>query len=283
MRKVIFLHMPKTGGVSLRQWLCANYASEKFFPAHLVPQQVTFSIEALNQYSVFCGHLDWSGLDCIRGDRFLFTVLRRPVDRIISNFCYWKRIAERKSCDELEREDIAHLVPLKECASMGDYFLETKDDVRRIVEYSFNNMYSYYFAFRRFAGPDLSRRMPVDRICENASIHLETLNFVGLTEMLDVSVSMLGCALGLAGPPMSRLNETSAPELEQSVRSEILSNPGLQAKIKEFTALDNVLYERARDRFVANAEEHLERCPRCRALSGNTGAPLCGRRVRDWV
>jgi len=90
-RKVVFLHIPKTGGTSLRHWLSSSYKPEDFFPAYLTSEQLTFTIEALQRYTVFCGHLDWSSLDCLGGDRFVFTVLRQLVDRLISHFCFWKR------------------------------------------------------------------------------------------------------------------------------------------------------------------------------------------------
>jgi len=42
------------------------------------------SITEINRYQVFSGHFDWSLLDCIKGPKYVFTILREPIDRILS-------------------------------------------------------------------------------------------------------------------------------------------------------------------------------------------------------
>jgi hypothetical protein len=81
---VIFLHIPKTAGQSVHGFLHAQFQPEEFCPARENFQLLPIPIERLQKYRLFSGHLDWSLLDAVPEPRFVFTVLRRPIERILS-------------------------------------------------------------------------------------------------------------------------------------------------------------------------------------------------------
>ena len=62
----------------------------RVFPGWVVPLQITYSIGELSRYHVFCGHLDWSGLDCIPDEKFTFKFLRQPLTWVIIEIRLWK-------------------------------------------------------------------------------------------------------------------------------------------------------------------------------------------------
>ena len=82
--KVIFLHIPKTAGQSVHAALVNAFGNEAVCPARVNDQLRRMSITEINRYQVFSGHFDWSLLDCIKGPKYVFTILREPIDRILS-------------------------------------------------------------------------------------------------------------------------------------------------------------------------------------------------------
>ena len=252
MRRIIFLHIPKTAGTTVSQVLLADFLPDEVFPPRLVPLQVTYSIEALSRYRLFCGHLDWSDLDCVPGEKFTFTFLRRPLDRIISNYYFWKGLADAGDPHQLIRDGLQHLADLGEYSSMAEYFLESRESVKSIVDYTFNNMYSYYFAYRRFGWCYIKPVMlRPDQVLANALSNLSRLDFVGITEFMPESLKTLAAVLGrpaIAAIPHANRTPLIAEKTLQAY-DEIRSDPRLRSKLEEFTAIDNVLYERMVCRF----------------------------------
>ena len=253
MKRIIFLHIPKTAGTSIREmFFCGAHANE-IFPAHLPQDQLRYSVASLSTYRMFSGHLDWSGLDCLPGDRFVFTVLRNPVDRVISNFCFWKQIAESTTQEQLIREGLPHIAELKNYTTMSEYFFETRESVRRVVGYTFDNMYTHYFALRRFCWPSDRPAVSPQQLLENALTNLERLDFVGITEHMEKTVQRLADALDCqATPRILYLNTSRSIEGRNEVSREIDADKGLKARIEEFTYLDTQVYEIMRHRFLSD-------------------------------
>src|ERR1044071_10007863 len=86
--RVIFLHIPKTAGQSVHESLRRLFAPEEICPARENFQLLPISIQELRRYRLFSGHLDWCLLDVVPQPRFTFTVLRRPIERIISFYFF---------------------------------------------------------------------------------------------------------------------------------------------------------------------------------------------------
>ena len=89
--RVCFLHIPKTAGSSVRTFFRDLYGDFAFHAHTTLDYQVTSDTE-LARYRFYAGHAyrsDWVRLPV--GTRFL-TILREPVDRLISLYRYWNAI-----------------------------------------------------------------------------------------------------------------------------------------------------------------------------------------------
>jgi hypothetical protein len=72
--RILFLHIPKTGGSSLEWWFKKKLGCTNYLLDHLVLGQLSF----LERY------IDLN-------DYYKFTIVRNPYDRIYSSFCHLKR------------------------------------------------------------------------------------------------------------------------------------------------------------------------------------------------
>jgi hypothetical protein len=156
--KVIFLHLPKTAGQSVHLALTHGFGEDRVCPARTNEQLYQMSINELNRYQVFSGHLDWAMLDCIKGPKYVFTILREPIKRILSFYFFL-----RDEASQLPQED--RLKP----AHMGlnaaieletsEYFLGGNQGVRNFLDTYYDNVYTYYFAGRGFAARNQLREL----------------------------------------------------------------------------------------------------------------------------
>jgi hypothetical protein len=90
--KLVFMHIPKNGGTSLRSLLSSWYDAELRCPYREGQDYLqNFDEEQLQRYSFFTGHLPLYVVQ-----RFFpksmtkFTVLRDPVERAYSLYAYWR-------------------------------------------------------------------------------------------------------------------------------------------------------------------------------------------------
>jgi len=96
-RKILFDHLPKCGGSSLNVYLSLHYPRKKTFsidgwaPAESIDKFKNLSQNKRHGYDLVKGHFAHELLDYVHPDCFKVTVLREPVDRIISHYFYAKR------------------------------------------------------------------------------------------------------------------------------------------------------------------------------------------------
>ena len=147
MPRVIFLHIPKTAGQSCYHFLDQCFDSDKVCPARENFQLVGKSISALEKFDVFRGHLDWSLLDCVSKDAFVFTILREPRERIISFYFFLRRAAAQLSDEEIELPHNRGLRAAK-LYSPDDFFLFGDLELRVFHDNLLDNLYTHYFSGR---------------------------------------------------------------------------------------------------------------------------------------
>lgn len=251
--KIIFLHIPKTAGQSVHAALENAYGSDAVCPARVNEQLRRFTIKELNRYKVFSGHLDWSMLDCIQGPKYVFTVLREPMDRILSFYFYLKDEAAKLAPAARERPEYEGMKAVLEF-SPRQYFVDGPPSMRRFLDDHYDNFYTYFFAGRHYGarGPlvgavrrgDLDR----DRLLDMARDNLSCLNDVfTVNRMADVFAMIRRLSgKGLPADDTYRVNvNTKLAAEDRMARLQALGadEPTMQ-RLRDFCSLDNALWNR---------------------------------------
>jgi hypothetical protein len=220
---LVFVHIQKTAGLTLRKVLQRQYpgtATVRLMPNHFAKESSRETVGALlaappRTVRAIHGHmLFWETVEW-PGDARLFTVLRDPVDRVISHY-YWLRGRKAEAGATLRAS-------LEEAVTDGTI----RDNLQTRV----------------LAGADPAG--VADRpLLERAIARLDRFAVVGLTERFDATLLLLARTFGWAEPYYERENVNS----ERPPRSDI-SRDAI-ALIESRNALDRELYEHAKARFA---------------------------------
>ena len=77
-----FLHLRKTGGTTLHDRIAAAFERHEVCPERFGRLQ-RYSAEELARYQFFSGHYHFDEVAKIPGEKFVFTLLRPPKERIL--------------------------------------------------------------------------------------------------------------------------------------------------------------------------------------------------------
>jgi hypothetical protein len=146
---IVFLHIPKTAGQSVHSLLVDIFGREAIAPARVNHQLRLLSIPEMRRHRVYSGHLDWALLDCLEGPRFAFTILRDPVDRILSFYFFLRKEAAAHTEAELNlpQNQGKHAALT---LSVDAYFCGGKPMIRNFLDNHYDNFYAYYLAGRTY-------------------------------------------------------------------------------------------------------------------------------------
>ena len=156
--RIAFLHIPKTAGQSVHRSLVDLFPPAKICPARSNKALYGYSIGELSSYDLFSGHLDWSIVKLSGKFDFVFTVLRDPMDRILSFYFYLRKEAlRRQKLGERIGEGMQAAIGL----SPQEYFTGASPRIRRFLDNHYNNFYAYYLASGSYSGYSLlSEKFP---------------------------------------------------------------------------------------------------------------------------
>lgn len=255
--KVIFLHIPKTAGQSVHAALVNAFGKDNVCPARVNDQLRRFSITELNRYQVFSGHFDWALLDCIKGPKYVFTILREPIDRILSFYFYLRDEAEKLPKEQLispERQGMKAAFEL----SPRDYFLGGTPHIRRFLDDHYDNFYTYYFAGRyyesrgKMIGQINQRELTSSDVLRMAKDNLTLLDDVFTVENMGVVFSSIRAISGkeLMNDDKYRVNVNTkiAAEDRRSQIQALGADKATMDKIHEYCTLDDELWKLYSDR-----------------------------------
>ena len=257
-----FVHVPKTGGISLGRLL-----EDAYLPWDRVrldpPVMRTIPLERLNRFRLY--HAFHQGRRLLemtgRSDLLTITMVRDPVERSVSQMLYLQRVV-REIPHTFTPEYLASVAPivqasLEDCVEQEAFAQACDSQIRTL-----GVLEDYAPLFK--GSPDamsgrsvlspyaLPALMDVDdksQLLANAKAWLSKIDLVGTTEQYGESVLMVSDLLGIPAPaklPMLNANPGRAKSMS-CYRQQL--PPKLVAQLEELTSHDRELYDFATERF----------------------------------
>jgi hypothetical protein len=183
-RTVVFIHLLKTGGTSLRGLIGKHFLPERRCPIFEDKLHV-LSLAQLSQYDYFAGHFDISCLAFIPRDAIeTVSVFREPQARLVSLYRF---LRSHPMGDEFAGDQ---LIPLAHALTAEQFF--ERPELRGFS--AINNHYLFAFG-RSFSWFDenresLSSKM-LSSILLDAKLQLSALSALGITEQFRESAYLI--------------------------------------------------------------------------------------------
>jgi hypothetical protein len=253
--RVCLLHIPKTAGTALTQWLMDIYGVDTCFSDRLNNLD-TYDPCEFEKYRLFAGHFDMAQCSLLpRGTRVV-TFLREPRARLLSLYYFWR--SYRWPVIEAERLEGPRLAKT----------LELEEFLRRSeLQDQVNNAMVRQLAGRLYAGPNGEYLTSAEQALSKAKEALESMAFVGIQEEYETSVDLMCRVLTLPFPQKSyramdhrTLSHVYPERIERVERPDGFSEAA-KSIVDEMTELDQRLYDFALERFERRKAEALSQTP----------------------
>jgi hypothetical protein len=225
---IIFLHIGRTAGTTLNSILDRQYPrrSTYQFDSHRLTESIAefrgLPEDRRRGMRVVRGHVSFGIHESLPGPWTYITLLRDPVERLISHYQYVRERPHRLSRRVIE-----------ESMTLEDY-------IRSGISVELNDWQTRVLAGATNAPFGTTDRAMLDRALGNVEQHFAV---VGLSERFEETVVMLKQSLGWKRAWFTNLNATRDRPPRAAVPDDALR------AIREVNALDIELYERARQRF----------------------------------
>ena len=247
MQPILYVHIPKAGGSAVNEFFlqrlgkaaCLPHAENQF--RGLQPDPASFS-----KFKFISGHLVYPNLKrhADGGDRFVMTVLREPLEQLISHIAwirYQTEPAQRRAFHGLPdhvkalSEQLAKFDPSN--ADALDRFLSNLEPQNMGF---FDNCQTRYLVSQVNGpiAPGMLRR---------AKSNLAAMDFVGIQESMQDVFDWLSYTLGLEPADASAGVNESKRKYGLDAR-----DPAIQRVLRPFVALDQELYEHGKTLFGAS-------------------------------
>ncbi len=227
---IIFLHIPKAAGITIYSILKNQYAPGETYQidGNRTPESIkeflNLPAEKKKKIRILQGHMSFGLHRQFSGETTYFTLLRDPLERIISHYYYVLRSPEHYLYEKVTKGKIS----LKDFVT-GSTAKELNDGQVRFI-----SGVGFYFGYNQcpYALLELAQ-----------SILDKFFTVVGVNEYFDETVLLLKKSFNWKPPVYIRQNVT-----ENRPRQEDLDNDTVEA-IKEYNKLDIALYRYAQENF----------------------------------
>ena len=225
-RKILFDHLPKCGGTTLNAYLDQHYPKRKIFstdgsnPTKSVRLFKDLPKQQRHGYSLVKGHFAKALFDYVDPECLKVTVLRDPVERIISHYYYARRTPNHYLYSIIHNSEM----------SLEDY-ANSSDELR--------NWYTAHFSGLPV---DVAEEKPEESMAKAADILLTHYDIIGFLDKFPLFIDNLRKQANLGYEYNNyRANVTqNRPNIESIPQSTI-------EKIEQLNYLDIALYRKIRE------------------------------------
>ena len=184
MQKILFDHVPKCGGNTLGRWLSSHYKIDQIYAISGTPhietaKYINMPKEMRKNYYYIWGHEAHQLLNYLPNPYILITILRDPVDRIVSYY-YW---AKRDPGHYLYEAITKNNMDLTEFSTSG-------------LSSELSNYYTSHFSNMP---PGTVRSCPEEAL-ETAKNNLARYEHIGFTHNLNAFIASISKSLDLTNP-----------------------------------------------------------------------------------
>ena len=242
IKKIVFLHIPKTAGQTVHSELLRIFG-----PEHTSPVRVHTQAAADGQfpegYRFYSGHLDWETFDTADSDSFVFTVLRDPKYRIASFYFYLLHKSSLLNSEELSLDCNAGLKEIRN-KTAPEYFFGGGKAWQRFIRDHYDNFYCKYFASRKVRSFIDLDTLSAAEIIQRATNSCHDVDRVYTTKTLS---NLENDILTLTGKPVSIANTRINVGPNCNVNDnwaellKLMESDENRARLMRFTTLDEIL------------------------------------------
>ncbi|PNS09227.1 Wzt carbohydrate-binding domain-containing protein [Solilutibacter silvestris] len=231
-KKIFHLHIPKTGGTAIREYLIAQVGASQITPL-LGGVRLSDALLQWEHKQILSGHVVFHQGDDLPHDFYALTVLRDPVDRFLSDLFYGKHQSPDQPRDARLR-----------LADLDSYIDAIEHKRQDAVALQLSMLYPIG-AKESDSNLDISQKLAA------AKSALDKFDLIGIQEDLDDTACMLAAAMGWSQKPLERANQTwkraSVKDLSTTQRRQVES----------ILAPEIELYEYARRRFQQDRRRYI--------------------------
>jgi len=251
---VYFLHIGKSAGTSLRLILQNAWTTREMadpFSIHYLNRQFLNTESYQKNWRLCCSHLGWETVAKAPHTPKVITVLREPVDRLLSLF-HFKHAIHR----------------LPNGLDFEQFLTEFCTGHAAIQKNHYDLMAMYFTKEPLYNAPNMDALIhSLDCIADEALTNLRLCTVAGLTERMDDTINLICWKLGILPPNTTpRLNPTTRPSQHDTL------SPSVQRKLTDLCRVDTLLYEESQKLFHLQFSEMVETLSTISGQSLDTGA-----------
>ena len=244
--RVALLHLPKTGGTSLHDYLSGHFTHDATCPERFRNFD-RFTPAQLKGYDYFSAHMDYAALRRIPRPVYTITILREPKARILSLYYFWRS----HTWETIEAGKLTGPRKAKELGLL-DFLRTTTDGIPGNID----NIYVRSLLGSYWAGPRGRLVLSDDEALRVAMRNLLTIDTVGFMEDMPGLFAEVSQRTGFEMPaelPWARSSEKFGTEAgSEKVEREVIT-PEIDRRLNHLTRVDRIFYENARRLFGCQA------------------------------
>lgn len=235
--KALFLHIQKTAGTSV------IHLARQYYGNNLTSHGDCWNGRPRDFQDVgfVSGHIGYQFAEPLMHNRFSFTFLRDPVERVLSfyDFCRSRDPSEYK------------IFELAHTHTLTDFLAVCLEDPFHKMQVWNNQVWQLAFGYCQFE-PRSIDSFSSDELLQLARVHLAEFSHVGFTETFPADLAVICQELGFPklasdeGIPVENVTPYRSRFDEQSEEAKVM--------LMNMTALDQNLYDYARNAFAASGQ-----------------------------
>jgi Sulfotransferase family len=245
--RLVFVHIPKTGGTTLHHHFSAFFRPEEICPERFSNLQ-NYSIDELAQWRFFSGHFNADEIKRIPGPVFIVTVLRNPIERLLSHYYFWKR----HSAQYIERLNLRG-PQLTQSGTLAEFLRSTEPAIWTACNNRITRQLAGQIQARRGSGSivdwqqdgtEMTDLQIVQRALDNLFFFDVVRDVSQLNEVYAIVAQIFGMAVL---PELLRLNTRDQVDDERGPWVEEPMTPEIRSLLEENTRMDQMICQLALD------------------------------------